>query len=62
MTIWYTFVCENCGYGGLTESRYSYEQGQEICPRCGKTSFTVDEPDTVGYPDLEEREAGGLAP
>ena len=61
MTSWYTFVCESCGYGGLTQDRYSYEEGEQLCPQCGNNSFSVEEPDTIGYSDLDEQEAGGPA-
>jgi hypothetical protein len=59
MAVWYSFVCESCGHGGLTQDRYSYENGSQPCPRCGSIEFSVEEPDTVGYPELDELEAGG---
>lgn len=61
MTIWYTFVCEYCGYGGLTDDRYSYEGGDQICPKCGYNQFIVEEPDTVGFPDPDEHAVGGAS-
>jgi|GEM_PF-2220848 Zn finger protein HypA/HybF involved in hydrogenase expression len=51
MTIWYRYICQDCGYSGLTRQRERYLQARTVCPRCGSFRFEVQETDAAPLPD-----------
>jgi len=55
MALWYRYVCQECGYSGLTRDREKYVHGTTPCLRCGSLRFEVQETDAAPLPDEDER-------
>ena len=54
MTLWYEYVCLDCGYSGHTQDPAHYRQGREGCPRCGGLHLELQEQGLAPLPDEDE--------